>query len=310
MLEELRRRSGGSEVSTKTARKTTGKATAPVSLDLSYMNAATILPREFEQLDVLLVGCGGTGSYMALHIARMMRVLTDAGKDVRATFIDPDKVEEKNIGRQNFCDAEVGKAKALTLASRYGAAWGLDIGTMVARFDESIIANRWSGRDRDRLTVIVGCVDNAAGRKSMAAALKRNHPAEAPDVWWLDCGNHSDAGQVLLGSTAQLKHCAGAFETKTLCLHLPSPALQRPELLDTKPEELTNNKLSCAELQLANLQSLNINARIAAEAADMLTRLLVTKNLKRFACEIDLAAGSMRSTYATPENVDRSINRK
>ena len=41
----------------------------------------------------------------------------------------------------------------------------------------------------------------------------------------------------------------------------------------------------------------------------MLTRLLVTRNLKRFACDLNLAAGSMRSTYATPEEVARVIKK-
>ena len=47
-----------------------------------------------------------------------------------------------------------------------------------------------------------------------------------------------------------------------------------------------------------------INSRIAAEASDFLTRLLLTRDLKRFACELNLAAGSMRSSYATPEAVE------
>ena len=52
-----------------------------------------------------------------------------------------------------------------------------------------------------------------------------------------------------------------------------------------------------------NLQSLNINARVAAEAADMLTRLLLTNSLKRYACELNLAAGVVRSKYITRENL-------
>jgi hypothetical protein len=65
--------------------------------------------------------------------------------------------------------------------------------------------------------------------------------------------------------------------------------------------------MSCAEMAAANLQSLNINARIAAEAADFITRLLVMKDLKRFACEVNIAAGSTRSYYVTPDEVSRVI---
>ncbi len=278
------------------------------SLDLSYLRAATILPREFSSLEIVLVGCGGTGSYMALHIGRILRVLTEMGKEVRATFVDPDVVEEKNLGRQFFCEAELGAPKALTLASRFGQAWGLDIAAVIDRFSSKLnIVKRNHLTD---LTLIVGCVDNAAGRKAIASTLKHNRPGDTTRVWYLDCGNHEESGQVLLGSVYDLKSCTDLFKASTLCSALPSPTLQRPELLKARPEELDHNKLSCAELLAANLQSLNINARVASEAADMMTRLLVTRNLKRFACELNLAAGSMTSTYATPEAVARVIGKE
>ncbi len=107
----------------------------------------------------------------------------------------------------------------------------------------------------------------------------------------------------MLGSSLEKLEPNKAFPSKTICQALPAPSVQRPELLIAKPAETRAKKMSCAELAAANLQSLNINNRVAAEAGDMLTRLLLTRNLKRFACEINLAAGSMRSTYATPENV-------
>jgi len=50
-------------------------------------------------------------------------------------------------------------------------------------------------------------------------------------------------------------------------------------------------------------QSLTINQRVAAEAADYLLRMLVTADLNRFASYFDLTAGSGRSVYITPENV-------
>lgn len=277
------------------------------ALDFGYMNAATVLtrqPDEHETTTIALVGCGGTGSYMAQHISRIMRVMIEQGRRVRALFIDPDVVEEKNIGRQLFCDAEIGRSKAETLALRYGAAWGLDIASHSKRFESGMV-KAYGGSP---LTIIVGCVDNAVARKSIAASLT-NRPGSAPWVWWLDCGNHEETGQVVLGSAPKIEHVKESFTSASICKSLPSPALQRPELLQAKTEETRAAKLSCAELALLNVQSLQINNRIAAEAADMLTRLLVTRNLKRFACEINLAAGSVRSTYVTPEDVARAISK-
>ena len=46
----------------------------------------------------------------------------------------------------------------------------------------------------------------------------------------------------------------------------------------------------------------------AVYLADFLTRLIVTKDLKRFACEVNIAAGSTRSYYVTPDEVARVIH--
>ena len=103
---------------------------APVALDLSFLEARPVVTRTWRSLSITLVGCGGTGSWLAPAIARIARVLLDAGEPdrrVSVTFVDPDTVEQKNLARQNFCAAELGANKARALALRYGAAWGLDI---------------------------------------------------------------------------------------------------------------------------------------------------------------------------------------
>ncbi|WP_372743776.1 hypothetical protein [Nostoc sp. C052] len=53
---------------------------------------------------------------------------------------------------------------------------------------------------------------------------------------------------------------------KSIGLHLPSPALVHPELLVPQLEELTDNNLSCAEIQARNYQSLFVNKMTSAIA--------------------------------------------
>jgi hypothetical protein len=101
----------------------------------------------------------------------------------------------------------------------------------------------------------------------------------------------------------------GAFLDGKKCISLPSPTLQYPSLLIPQPEELDGAEMSCAEMAAANLQSLNINAAVAVQAADMLTRLLVTRDLKRYQCAVNVAAGSVKSFYCTPEQVAEEIER-
>lgn len=277
-------------------------------LNMGFLNAATVKPPEFTMLQIIIAGCGGVGAYMAQHVGRIMRVLYQTDHGVHLTLVDPDKVEEQNIGRQLFCDAEVGMYKAEALARRYGHAWGLNCSSFVGKYDESLVMGA-------ELTVLIGCVDNAEGRKELHETLEHNPAVVSardkarPNIYWLDCGNLRDTGRVLLGTAFSYEQVKGAFADDKTCIALPSPGLQSPGLLVAQAEEMEDSNMSCAQLAAANLQSLNINARIAAEAADMLTRLVITNDLKRFACEVNLAAGSVRSYYATPEEVSQSIHK-
>lgn len=274
-----------------------------ITPNLGFFKAARVHTREWENAQIVLAGCGGIGVWMAMHISRLMRVIYESNKGVNVTLCDPDRVEERNLGRQWFCDAEVGEPKALAVARRLGSAFGLNTMAVCEPFDERFLV----GAD---LTIVIGCVDNAAARSSLAGVLARNeeYEGEPPAYWWLDCGNNRDAGRVLLGSAHTNRQMRGAFVDAKRCVALPSPALQFPTLLVPQPEE-DGHQMSCAEMAAANLQSLNINAAVAVQAADMLTRLLVTEDLRRYACAVSVSAGAVKSYYITPEQVAHDIGK-
>jgi PRTRC genetic system ThiF family protein len=272
--------------------------------NLGFFNASTVVTKEWTTIQVVLAGCGGIGVWMAMHIARIMRVLYEDNKGFNFTICDPDRVEEKNLGRQYFCDAEIGQPKAVAVASRLGRAFGLNTMAVVEPYHERFLY-------KSDLTVLVGCVDRPEGRAALSDTLRHNPDtfgADAlPSIWWLDCGNNRDAGRVLLGNARGNEQMRGAFLKGKRCIALPSPALQFPSLL--APQEGENRDMSCAELAAQNLQSLNINAAVAVQAADMLTRLLITKDLRRYACAINVEAGAVKSYYVTPEQVARDIRK-
>lgn len=276
-------------------------------LDLSFVHAATLMLPATDTWNIVLVGCGGTGSWLAPSIARIARVLQEQGKTANLWFVDPDTVEEKNIPRQNFCQAELGQNKAATLAGRLSAAWGVDIRISRERFNPARISgSRWIGWDS--VTVVIGCVDNAAGRNEMTKSLQYNRAGAAHRIWWLDCGNAEHSGQVLFGSAAQSRQLADALVSRKICRALPAPNLVAPDLLKARLEELKTN-LSCAEIQLANAQSLAVNQMVAAVATDYLTRV-VFGGLRRFATYFDLESGSMRSLYITGEEIAKFAKRR
>ena len=270
----------------------------PPQLDLSFARAATLMMPTTNRWEFVLVGCGGTGSWLAPSIARVASVLQEQGKETAIWFVDPDHVEAKNIPRQNFCRAELGANKAATLAARFSAAWGVGINALGGPFN----AARTTARGHDWTTVLIGCVDNAAARKEIAKRLKENSAGSPHRTWWLDCGNTESAGQVLFGSCADKRQLEGSFVGSKICKALPGPAMVAPDLLKARPEERAKSKLSCAEIQLANAQSLAVNQQVAAIATDYLVRI-THGGLKRLGTWFDLESGSSRSRYITREGL-------
>lgn len=258
--------------------------------NLDYLNALTfILPAE-ENARMILVGCGGTGSWLAPAVARIGKLLIEKfSKSVEILFYDPDFVEEKNIYRQNFCAAEIGYNKAEALADRYGRAWGIEIGAVGSKMNG--VGNNYQINN-----IVIGCVDNAEGRKQISQ--------KAHGAVWLDCGNTKNYGQVLIGLRRGLKD---PFSIPGSCGELPYPHEQHPELIVKEKSAgwvLESEKnLSCADMALQDSQGLSINQRMAAEAADYLVRMLITHDLKKFATYIDLESGTTRSKYITEKAV-------
>lgn len=283
-----------------------------MNLDLSFANAARVLPKEFGKLKIYLIGAGGTGSFAAMNLARVSFELGRIGKAVEINIIDPDIVESGNIPRSNFCAAEIGRFKAQTLATRITLAWGLEVGYANEKleFEKHIKPSRNGFKE---LTILVGCVDNHQARHEIHRVLEESNKYNsnnAPEFWWIDGGNGKSSGQVLIGSEVKREKPDNHFSSSTICKKLPSPSLIHPELLEnqTVPTRRENTeRLSCAEMIRLGEQSLNINQRVAIEIGEMLTELLLTNNLRRFAIYFDLESGTSRSSYCTPEIIAEAL---
>lgn len=289
-------------------------------LDLSYCDSLRVILPGINELNLVLIGCGGTGSWLAPAVVRVAKILDGQGNAVTVTFVDGDLVEEANIYRQNFCAAEIGMFKSEALALRYGTAWGVEIAAIRRFYRSGDLKNHYH-------TLIIGCVDNADARKAIAETEMSGFSA------WLDCGNEKNSGQVLLGLTPGAgTKMNSPFDLPGYCAWLPSPAVQHPELIapgrsirsidfdpgvsdlefasvasaatsQQAPLQSGNNYLSCAEMAMQDSQGLSINQRMAAEAADYLVRLLITHDLRKYATYIDLEAGVTRSEYVTEERI-------
>ena len=245
---------------------------------------------------IVLVGCGGTGAQWGRAIARLMRMLQDAGKQTpKVTFIDPDVIEAKNIGRQLFHDRLIGENKAVELARRFNLALGLSIEAIPEAFDPKRHIERYGG------TVICGAVDNWQARQSIAAA---------HECIWLDAGNSRTSGQVIIGNTSDVERMRSTIQRHhadddiASMSWLPNAAAVYPELLQPDPEaERLAETLSCAELLERSLQSATINGLVAGVGAEYLRKLLYREPIQSWMTHIDSVSLSMRSVPITFQNI-------
>jgi PRTRC genetic system ThiF family protein len=293
-----------------------------MNLDLSFLNAKLVLPLDHQTVQFWLVGAGGTGSFMAMNLARLAFELKTLGKKANIVIVDPDRVEEGNIPRSNFCFAEIGMNKAETLAGRVSRAWGIEVGFVKEGFRPGLLQSKnddWhvQSSNSNKLTILVGCVDNHLARQEIHEALKfhneQRYDSSGPRVWWIDGGNGRDTGQVLIGKRFNGKEICEAARNSPILSLLPAPSLQHPELLREGEREVrkspqTNDAITCAERIRLGEQSLNVNQRVAVEICEMLTALLLTNSLKRFASYFDLESGTSRSLYTTPEKIEKALS--
>ena len=243
---------------------------------------------DYRQLVVMLVGCGGTGSFAALHLARLAYVAKQKNISLKLVFVDPDTVEEKNIGRQNFAPAEIGLNKAYALAGRYNLAFGLEIAVVAGQFKQSLASEWRYNRYNGDILLLVGAVDNADARREIARVSTHRQ------VWWLDAGNDLHSGQVLIGNDRKV-----TIDGTGLCTHLPRPSVQEPELMKEPPPVVQTDEQSCAARLAAETQSLMINQAMGGWLGLYAYRLLLGRDLDIQATYIDLAGGSVRSVPVT-----------
>lgn len=262
----------------------------------------------FQRFSIFLVGAGGTGGYVLQSLARLL-VHLGRPDGISVFVLDGDHVEQKNVGRQLFSHAEIGRNKAETLVRRFNTAFGLQmmaIPEMVtpAMLDDLIRhhPHRSAGRS-SQAAVFCGCVDTTAAREVIHRATKNtwvNHS------FWLDCGNDDQHGQVLFGKSSK-EECRGALATD-FCTALPRPSVLYPALVAPKPAPVVTT--NCAVDLTENRQSLNINQMIATIAAQYLTNLFVERRITRYETTVDLSTMSMASQAITAGNLAQSLNVK
>lgn len=233
---------------------------------------------------ITIVGCGGTGAAVARIVARIIYDMHRARLHTpNVLLIDPDIVEEKNVGRQLFtpADAALKLPKVEVVGRRLNMALGLDIAWCVEPFSVEKHGDRYGSQ------LVIGCVDNHLARREL-------HQARGILI---GAGNFRNGGQVVIGNTADpaimQRHIDG-HEGKYAYLPkegLMFPALLEPEIPTSEPQPT----LSCAELVLRGEQDCLVNDWMACAVGQYVYALLRRQPIRTFASFISLDGMSVRS---------------
>lgn len=267
-----------------------------------------------DELDVILVGAGGTGGYCLQQMCRLLYGLKQLrmarcaqppvfGERVpenvpEVLVIDGDRVESANLLRQFFVESDIHKNKALTLAERYSAAYGLSISaypryiTSKGKLDELVPEG----------SVVIGCVDNAPTRRIMHDCL-----GGYENVIYIDSGNSGvpvPRTDGCLSRSERARMREGGCEGQVVCgvrkdyeTLLPLPGEVFPDLIE-EGEEVLPTEVPCGEVVVSNPQRHLTNLMAATVLMGYLTPLLSDGTILHRKSFFDVRHGYVRSEAA------------
>ena len=219
-----------------------------------------------EHVNIIVVGCGGTGSQLLPLLCQLLSNLSNR-KRVTLTLADGDDFEYKNCINQKCLPDEVGMNKAEALAERLGFIYE----DLKIKFIDDYIRTAKqlnSVFKKYDLNIIVSCVDNNSTRKLL------NDYFNMTVNWgekliYIDSGNGDKdrVGQVITGYT----------EGKNV-LSKPAAAYF-PEIMDD--DEDLSKMQSCTRVSSEHPQNIATNVMAASIVFSVLTNILMYRKVEK-----------------------------
>lgn len=241
-----------------------------------------------KQVQVTVVGCGGTGTALVSGLPLMHQALLALGHPhgLDVSLVDGDRISPTNCVRQPFCENEVGLFKSTVLATRINLFYGLGWRAYPRFMDES-----W----RDETDILISCVDTRKARKMLmrTAAFQACH-------YWLDIGNNAATGQFVLGQPDNRRNSKSSPR-------LPTVAELFPEIVDSELDR-KDSLPSCSAVEALTRQEPFINQSLANLALAMLARLFRHGRLSYHGAFVNLAVGLTSPVSVNPVTWKRIVD--
>ena len=220
----------------------------------------------FMKVDILLVGCGGTGG---CFYARMMRFLSNYAErqssvEIIFRIIDGDHVELKNLSRQPFSDEDLGKNKAVALAASAQEVFGINVKAYpeyLTPDNMNTYLHQNSAVSSKDIYIIIGAVDNHACRKLLHKYFLHPDYLSQSTLFYIDSANEFSCGEIVVG-----KRTKNSVET-------PDRVHYYPDILQDTGKAA--HEMSCEELNNSAPQHLATNGLAADLIFSYVSQLLM-----------------------------------
>jgi len=240
------------------------------NIRVHYIDRSWTAP--YHPIDIIVIGAGGTGSYMMSHLARMQIALRELGhQGLNVKIYDSKKVNNINPVRQLFSQSDIGRYKAEVIINRINRFYGFDW----EYWNEKWVSKKYKSGSR----IIISCVDTVGTRKDI---FKITNDRTLNYV--LDIGNGKDYGQVILSTR---------YSSQPKSKYITVQVLKNMFQIHGKIKS-TPNAESCSVFDSINSQGFMTNAIMAANGAEMLWKFFNDKVLTYHGVYVNLK--TMRTT--------------
>lgn len=222
---------------------------------------------------VNLIGVGGTGSQVLGALARINHALIALGHPgLHVTVYDSDEVSLANIGRQQFSQVDRGLNKATVLVTRVNRFFGFDWSAVPTLYGSGQPAN-----------IVISCVDSVKSRLAIANAIKGSNGVDYQrKIYWMDFGNGTNHGQVVLGTLGRID------QPKSKKFKTVSEMKVVTELFDLSQVDESDSGPSCSLAEALSKQDLFINSTLAQLGCALLWQLITNGMIDSQGCYLNL----------------------
>lgn len=256
-----------------------------------------------------LLGAGGNGSYLFRSLLQMIAGYrnSDAADAFDVGIADGDKVEEKNLRNQLFCDDDIKDYKTSALIERYGEHYNIDVRDYreyITSIDQlfSMFAKPASSKT---VPVLIGALDNSRTRQLI------HHffcDERVQDLIWIDLGIEDTVSiksptpkeLEIMQATGFSGQCVVGVKWKGEKIVPPVTEVYSNIL---EAEDVFPG-MSCGDVLPSNPQRMITNQTAAHVASMILNTLFYTKSIMVSEINFNAQLGHIKPNYITKEQYD------